>query len=175
MLETLLLIIHVLVGVLICIVILMQSAKGEGLSGAFGMGQGTTSFFGADTANVLVKITTVLAVIFMLTSLSLAYIRSQAAASVASKKASAAAEAGATEEGVPEEGATEGATGGGAPTEGTEAETPGAATEGETPSTEAPTTTPPATEEPAPTTPPADTGPTEPGADEPVQPPNTDS
>jgi preprotein translocase subunit SecG len=82
MLGTLLLIIHIVVAVLICIVILMQSAKGEGLSGAFGLGQGTTSFFGADTANVLVKITTVLAVVFMLTSLSLAYYQAQHARSV---------------------------------------------------------------------------------------------
>jgi preprotein translocase subunit SecG len=83
---TLLLIIHVLVAALICVVILMQSSKGEGLSGAFGLGQGTTSFFGADTANVLVKITTVLAVIFMLTSLSLAYVQAQIAKSVTAKE-----------------------------------------------------------------------------------------
>ena len=79
MLGTLLLIIHIIVAVFMCVVILMQSSKGEGLSGAFGLGQGTTSFFGADTANVLVKITVVLAVVFMLTSLSLAYIQSRKA------------------------------------------------------------------------------------------------
>ena len=79
MLGTVLLIIHIIVAIFMCIVILMQSAKGEGLSGAFGLGQGTTSFFGADTANVLVKITAVLAVVFMLTSLSLAYIQSRKA------------------------------------------------------------------------------------------------
>lgn len=83
---TLLLIIHVLVAVLICIVILMQSSKGQGLSGAFGMGEGTTSFFGADTANVLVKITTALAVTFMLTSLALAYYQAQHAKSVTAGK-----------------------------------------------------------------------------------------
>jgi len=83
MLATVLLIIHILVSIFICIVILMQSSKGEGLSGAFGLGQGTTSFFGADTANVLVKITAVLAVVFMLTSLSLAYIQSRKARPVA--------------------------------------------------------------------------------------------
>jgi preprotein translocase subunit SecG len=86
MLAILLLVIHILAAVLICIVILMQSSKGEGLSGAFGMGQGTTSFFGADTANVLVKITTVLAVIFMLTSLSLAYVQAQQAKSVTAEE-----------------------------------------------------------------------------------------
>ncbi len=83
MLGTVLLIIHIIVAISMCIVILMQSAKGEGLSGAFGLGQGTTSFFGADTANVLVKITAVLAVVFMLTSLSLAYIQSRKARPVA--------------------------------------------------------------------------------------------
>jgi preprotein translocase subunit SecG len=82
MLATLLLIIHILVAAFICVVILMQSSKGEGLSGAFGLGQGTTSFFGADTANVLVKITAVLAIVFMVTSLSLAYIQARKARTV---------------------------------------------------------------------------------------------
>jgi len=83
MLATIVLIIHILVGVLMCVVILMQSSKGEGLSGAFGMGQGTSTFFGADTANVLVKITWTLAITFMVTTISYAYIQARSARSVA--------------------------------------------------------------------------------------------
>jgi len=138
MLEILLLIIHIVVAVLMCIVILMQSAKGEGLSGAFGMGQGTSTFFGADTANVLVKITTALAVIFMLTSLSLAYIKARKASSVTEKEPRAAAAAEAAVGASPEEEATppeEGATPeAGGTVEGEADET----TEGEAPSAEEP-------------------------------------
>ena len=164
MLGTLLLIIHIVVAVLICIVILMQSAKGEGLSGAFGLGQGTTSFFGADTANVLVRITTVLAVIFMLTSLSLAYMQAQKAQSVTSRP------------GAPTESSMT------APPEEAEA---GEAPEGEgpeddaTPEADEPTTEPEAGEATEEATPPADEAesgePVEPGPDEPVDPPSTES
>jgi preprotein translocase subunit SecG len=109
-LGTLLLVVHILIGVLMCIVILMQSSKGEGLSGAFGMGQGTSTFFGADTANVLVKITTVLAIMFMVTSLSLAYVQAYNARSVAGgqPKAETAEDLGTTpDEATTPEGATD--------------------------------------------------------------------
>ena len=166
LLGTLLLIIHIVVAVLICIVILMQSAKGEGLSGAFGLGQGTTSFFGADTANVLVKITTVLAVLFMVTSLSLAYIQAQKAQSV-----------------------TRGSRG---PTESSMTAPPDEADadkapEGEASEADEPTTEPEAGEATEEATPPADEAesgegvepgpdePVEPGPDDPVDPPSTES
>jgi len=152
--ATLLLIIHIVVAVVIIIVILMQSAKGEGLSGAFGMGQGTTTFFGADTANVLVKITTVLAIIFMCTSLALAYIQSRRGGSVADTTASAAEET--TDEAATDEAATdeadEGAIGP-APDEGDEGEPAGEETApetGETTDTEPPTADEAGTDEPDP-------------------------
>lgn len=72
MFYTLLIILHIFSSLLLILLVLMQSSKGEGLSGAFGMGSGTTSLFGADTATVLTKGTVVLAVIFSVTSLSLA-------------------------------------------------------------------------------------------------------
>ena len=71
MLYTLLIILHVLTSVCLIAIILMQSAKGEGLAGAFGMGGGAQSLFGADTATVLTKGTVVLAIIFAVTTLSL--------------------------------------------------------------------------------------------------------
>jgi len=75
MFYTLLIVLHVVASVLLIAIILMQSAKGEGLSGAFGMGSGSTSLFGADTATILTKGTVALAVIFAITCLSIALIQ----------------------------------------------------------------------------------------------------
>ena len=66
--------IHLITCFLLIIVVLMQSSKGGGLSGAFGGGGGQTMLGGRETASFLGKATTYLAVIFMLTSLSLAFL-----------------------------------------------------------------------------------------------------
>jgi preprotein translocase subunit SecG len=60
--------IHVLVAVGLIISVLMQSAKGEGLAGAFGGGGGVSGavFGGRGAAPFLSKATTVLAIAFML-------------------------------------------------------------------------------------------------------------
>jgi len=66
--------IHVIACILLVIVVLMQSSKGGGLSGAFG-GMGSQAVMGGrETANFLSRATTYLAVIFMVTSLSLAFL-----------------------------------------------------------------------------------------------------
>jgi len=72
MLFNLLLGIHVVVCIALIIVVLLQSSKGGGLAGAFGGGGGQTMFGGQETASFLSKITTYLAVAFMLLSLMLA-------------------------------------------------------------------------------------------------------
>lgn len=65
---------HVLVCFFLIIVVLLQSGKAADLAGAFG-GMGSQTAFGPrGAATVLSKATTVAAVIFMLTSLSLAII-----------------------------------------------------------------------------------------------------
>jgi preprotein translocase subunit SecG len=56
---------------LMCLVILMQRSKQEGLGAAFGGGF-TESVWGAQTSNVLVKATVVLAATFFVVSISLA-------------------------------------------------------------------------------------------------------
>ena len=56
---------------LMCLVIMMQRSKQEGLGAAFGGGF-TESVWGAQTSNVLVKTTVVLAVIFFSVSVLLA-------------------------------------------------------------------------------------------------------
>ena len=56
---------------LMCLVIMMQRSKQEGLGAAFGGGF-TESVWGAQTSNVLVKATVILAATFFVVSISLA-------------------------------------------------------------------------------------------------------
>ncbi|MDQ7798262.1 MAG: preprotein translocase subunit SecG [Candidatus Edwardsbacteria bacterium] len=70
--HTLLLVIHLIACLLLVGVVLMQSGKG-GLGSALG-GGGETFFGGRGAAPFLTRATTVLAVVFMMTSLSLALI-----------------------------------------------------------------------------------------------------
>ncbi len=74
MLFNLVVIIHVITCLLLMVVVLMQSSKGGGLSGAFGGGGGQAIMGGRETASFLSKATTYLAIIFMITSLSLAFL-----------------------------------------------------------------------------------------------------
>lgn len=69
--EGILLFFHIVVCFLLVIVVLLQSGKSADLAGAFG-GYGSQSTFGPrGTATLLSKITTTLAVLFMVTSLLL--------------------------------------------------------------------------------------------------------
>jgi preprotein translocase subunit SecG len=65
--------IHVLVCILLCLVVLLQSSKGSGLAGggAFGGGAESTIFGGRGAATFLSKATTVFGCAFMVTSLAL--------------------------------------------------------------------------------------------------------
>lgn len=76
MLFTIWVVFHVIVCIALVLVVLMQSAKGEGLSGSmFGGagGMGGAVFGGRGAASFLSKATTVLAVVFMLNCGALAY------------------------------------------------------------------------------------------------------
>ena len=67
----LLLIVHVIVCLFLIIVVLLQSGKAADLAGAFG-GMGSQTAFGPrGSATLLSKATTISAVLFMITSLSL--------------------------------------------------------------------------------------------------------
>ncbi|UCH93994.1 MAG: preprotein translocase subunit SecG [Candidatus Aminicenantes bacterium] len=71
-----LLFIHIVVSLLLVIVVLLQSGKAADLAGAFG-GMGSQSTFGPrGAATFLSKLTTTLAVLFMVTSLTLFIIAS---------------------------------------------------------------------------------------------------
>lgn len=69
--EGIVLFIHIVVCVLLVIIVLLQSGKSADLAGAFG-GVGSQSTFGPrGTATILSKMTTTLAILFMVTSLTL--------------------------------------------------------------------------------------------------------
>jgi preprotein translocase subunit SecG len=73
MLNVLLTVLFVLVSFLLIVVVLLQSGKGGGISGAFGIGQASQTIFGAGGAgNVLTKATSVLGGAFMLLALLMA-------------------------------------------------------------------------------------------------------
>ena len=76
----LLVIIHVIVSLFIVGVVLLQQGKSADLAGAFG-GQGSQTAFGPrGAANLLTKLTTWSAVIFMLTSIGLTILLSRSSA-----------------------------------------------------------------------------------------------
>src|ERR1700743_229931 len=70
-------IIHVIVSLFLIAVILLQQGKSADLAGAFG-GQGSQTAFGPrGAANLLTKMTTWAAIIFMITSISLTVVLSR--------------------------------------------------------------------------------------------------
>ena len=58
---------------MIIIMVLLQAGKGSSLGAALGGGSNQTLFGPTGSGNILTKITTGLAIVFMLTSISLAY------------------------------------------------------------------------------------------------------
>ncbi len=69
--TTLLVIIHILICLFLIGVVLIQGGKGAELGSAFGGGSSQTLFGARGAATVLSKVTTIVAVIFMITSLLL--------------------------------------------------------------------------------------------------------
>lgn len=74
---TLLTIVHILVSILLILVVLLQSGKGSDIGSAFGGGASQTLFGTKGSKTILTKVTTVLAILFMLTSFLLAILPSQ--------------------------------------------------------------------------------------------------
>ncbi len=70
--QVLFLALLILSSLFMIVLVLMQSGKGGGLSGAFGSAGGESSFFGANTATVIMKATAVMAGIFMVSCIVLA-------------------------------------------------------------------------------------------------------
>lgn len=86
---TFVLIVHVLISLLLILLVLMQSGRGGGLTESFSSAE---SMFGAKTDAVMVKATTVLAFVFLITSLSLAFLSAQKDKSLLMQAASRAQE-----------------------------------------------------------------------------------
>ena len=76
MLHGFLVFLHVAVSFLLIVTVLLQSGKGGGLAGTFGGGGVTGGVFGGrGAAPLLVKATTVFAVLFMLTAITLNFVK----------------------------------------------------------------------------------------------------
>jgi preprotein translocase subunit SecG len=77
--SALLITIHVIVCLFLIIVVLLQSGKAADLAGAFG-GMGSQTAFGPrGSATLLSKATTISAIVFMLTSISLSVVATRGA------------------------------------------------------------------------------------------------
>jgi preprotein translocase subunit SecG len=70
---------HVLACLVLILVVLLQHGKGADMGAVLGGGGGNTVFGSRGAGNFLSKLTTVCAVLFMLTSLSLSYMKTQSA------------------------------------------------------------------------------------------------
>src|SRR5262249_60213240 len=75
MLQTFIDIVHVFVCMVLMLVVLLQQGKGGGMGAAFG-GATTQVFGGRGAGNILTRATAICAAIFMITSVSLAYLSS---------------------------------------------------------------------------------------------------
>ncbi len=96
--STVLVVLHVLVCFFLIAVVLLQRGKGAEIGAVFGSGASSTVFGSRGAGNFLTKLTTISAVIFMLTSLSLSYLWTTSSSDrlfdepVAEEKAAAPAE-----------------------------------------------------------------------------------
>ena len=73
MLQTMLLVLHLLVAVGICGFVLLQHGKGADMGAAFGSGASGTIFGATGSANFLSRTTAILAAVFFATSLGLTW------------------------------------------------------------------------------------------------------
>jgi len=84
-LETFLQILHVFVCLVLMFVVLLQQGRGGGMGAAFGGGAAAQVFGGRGAGNILTRATSICAAIFMLTSVSLAYLSSSGDRSIRAK------------------------------------------------------------------------------------------
>ncbi len=77
--QTIVLIAHTLIAVLIIVLVLLQRGKGADAGAAFGSGSSGTVFGAQGSSNFFSRTTAILAAAFFISSLSLAYLSSQQA------------------------------------------------------------------------------------------------
>lgn len=79
--ETVILIVHVLAAVGLITLVLLQQGKGADMGAAFGSGASSTVFGSQGSASFMTRSTAVMATVFFITSLSLAYFTGQGVSS----------------------------------------------------------------------------------------------
>lgn len=84
--TTLLTVVHVIVGLALILIVLLQRGKGASMGAAFG-GSSQTLFGSRGPQSFLGKLTTIVAIVFMVTSLSLAILSSKKPTTSLIKKA----------------------------------------------------------------------------------------
>ena len=72
--ENLLIFFYILISVSLVLIILLQQGKGSDIGSAFGAGSSNTMFGASSSSNPLTKVTSVLAAVFLILSLSITYI-----------------------------------------------------------------------------------------------------
>lgn len=80
MFHTLILVAHVVVAVALIALVLLQQGKGADAGAAFGSGASSTMFGSQGSASFLSRTTAILATVFFMTSLTLAYFSTQTSA-----------------------------------------------------------------------------------------------
>jgi len=75
--HTFITVFHVSVAFFLILVVLLQSGKGANMGAAFGAGSSQTMFGSSGAGNFLTKLTTGAAIVFMITSFSLATISNE--------------------------------------------------------------------------------------------------
>jgi preprotein translocase subunit SecG len=86
----LIILLHVVVCIALILIVLLQTGKGADLGAAFGTGSSQTLFGSSGAGNFMTKLTAGAAIVFMLTSLTLAYISGHTKGSSIMDKAPAA-------------------------------------------------------------------------------------
>ncbi|MDR2860960.1 MAG: preprotein translocase subunit SecG [Syntrophobacterales bacterium] len=79
--RPLLIVLHIMICLVLIVVVLLQAGKGAGMGAAFG-GASQTVFGAAGAGTFLTKMTTVIAILFMLTTLGLSYFSQERTSSV---------------------------------------------------------------------------------------------
>ncbi len=74
--STVIVIIHIIVAIALILIVLLQTGKGADMGAAFGGGSSQTLFGSGGASTFLSRLTTIAAIVFMLTSLGLAYVTS---------------------------------------------------------------------------------------------------
>ena len=74
----LILLVHILIAVALCVLVLLQHGKGADMGASFGGGASGSLFGASGSANFMSRATAVLAALFFLTSLCLAYLANEA-------------------------------------------------------------------------------------------------